>query len=101
MLPFFAKFVFEQLDIICSPGLLLQVANELKNTGYTPKMAILGSRKQYCINESVRQSPAGIDNACRDKIETQKGCEFFKGKEKTMAAAHRAPPVRSSCVSPL
>jgi hypothetical protein len=39
----------------------MQVANKLKITGYTPKMAILAGRKHCCINEEVKELGASID----------------------------------------
>lgn len=57
--------------------LKIQVAGELKKTAYKPKMAILGARKHYCINEAVRERPE-IDEACKDKCASTGGCEYKK-----------------------
>ncbi|XP_005755891.1 regulator of telomere elongation helicase 1-like, partial [Pundamilia nyererei] len=32
---------------------LTQVINELKNTSYSPKVCVMGSREQLCINQDV------------------------------------------------
>jgi hypothetical protein len=71
----------------------MQVANELKITGYSPKMVILAGRKHYCINEEVKESGANIDEACKDKCTSKDGCRFHK-KDKSLHYASHAPPVR-------
>ena len=78
--------------------LWLQVANELKITGYSPKMAILGGRKHYCINDEVREAGSNIDEACKDKCTSNGGCKVFDKKRIPHIAA-RAPPVRSQPVA--
>lgn len=71
----------------------MQVANELKITGYTPKMAILGGRKHYCINETVREAGSNLDEACKDQCASKGGCKVYK-KEKIPFLAAKAPAVR-------
>lgn len=58
---------------------LSQVVSELKRKlpTYRPKMAILASRQQLCINDNVRNKP-DIDAACRLEHGTKHNCEFGK-----------------------
>lgn len=58
---------------------LSQVVAELKRNlpTYTPKMAILASRAQLCINDNVRSKP-DIDAQCRLENNSRHNCEFGK-----------------------
>ncbi|XP_007575500.1 regulator of telomere elongation helicase 1 [Poecilia formosa] len=57
---------------------LAQVINELKNTSYRPKVCVLGSREQLCINQEVmRQESNHIKvHMCRGKVSTR-SCQFY------------------------
>ncbi|TRY98694.1 hypothetical protein DNTS_004808 [Danionella cerebrum] len=57
---------------------LTQVISELKNTSYRPKISVLGSREQLCINQDVmRQESNHIKvHACRAKVSTR-SCVFY------------------------
>ncbi|KAJ8016436.1 hypothetical protein DPEC_G00007190 [Dallia pectoralis] len=61
---------------------LTQVINELKNTSYRPKVCVLGSREQLCINSEVmRQESNHIKvHMCRAKISTR-SCVFYNNVE--------------------
>uniref|UniRef100_A0A3P8XGC5 Regulator of telomere elongation helicase 1 n=1 Tax=Esox lucius TaxID=8010 RepID=A0A3P8XGC5_ESOLU len=61
---------------------LTQVINELKNTSYRPKVCVLGSREQLCINpEVMRQESNHIKvHMCRAKISTR-SCMFYNNVE--------------------
>ncbi|XP_062316136.1 regulator of telomere elongation helicase 1 [Osmerus eperlanus] len=61
---------------------LTQVINELKNTSYRPKVCVLGSREQLCINpEVMRQESNHIKvHMCRSKISTR-SCVFYNNVE--------------------
>ncbi|KAL1021284.1 hypothetical protein UPYG_G00011180 [Umbra pygmaea] len=61
---------------------LTQVINELKNTSYRPKVCVLGSREQLCINpEVMRQESNHIKvHMCRAKISTR-SCIFYNNVE--------------------
>ena len=61
---------------------LSQAVSELKNTSYKPKISVLGSRDQMCINQSVTRLE---DNnakvyACRVKI-SSRSCMFYNNVE--------------------
>ncbi|KAK7127973.1 hypothetical protein R3I93_020529 [Phoxinus phoxinus] len=57
---------------------LTQVINELKNTSYRPKICVLGSREQLCINQEVmRQESNHIKvHMCRAKV-SSRSCVFY------------------------
>ncbi|XP_049608196.1 regulator of telomere elongation helicase 1 isoform X1 [Syngnathus scovelli] len=61
---------------------LTQVVNELKNTSYKPKVSVLGSREQLCINpEVMRQESNHIKvHLCRAKVSTR-SCVFYNNVE--------------------
>ncbi|XP_020485971.1 regulator of telomere elongation helicase 1 isoform X2 [Labrus bergylta] len=61
---------------------LAQVINELKNTSYRPKVCVLGSREQLCINQEVmRQESNHIKvHMCRAKVSTR-SCVFYNNVE--------------------
>ncbi|XP_043912911.1 regulator of telomere elongation helicase 1 [Protopterus annectens] len=69
---------------------LSQVINELKNTSYRPKMCILGSREQLCVNTEVMKQENSFMkiHLCRTKV-TSRACPFYnnveeKSTEKTL-----------------
>lgn len=57
---------------------LTQVISELKNTSYRPKICVLGSREQLCINQEVmRQESNHIKvHMCRAKV-SSRSCVFY------------------------
>ncbi|XP_042265634.1 regulator of telomere elongation helicase 1 isoform X2 [Thunnus maccoyii] len=57
---------------------LTQVVNELKNTSYRPKVCVLGSREQLCINpEVMRQDSNHVKvHMCRAKVSTR-SCVYY------------------------
>ncbi|CAN9508127.1 unnamed protein product [Ophioblennius macclurei] len=61
---------------------LAQVINELKNTSYNPKMCVLGSREQLCINaEVMRQESNHVKvHMCRGKVSTR-SCVYYNNVE--------------------
>eukprot|EP00794_Sanderia_malayensis_P019946 gene19946-21899_t len=72
---------------------LSQAINELKNTIYNPKVCVLGSRDQMCINPEVLKLDGSTAKiyACKGKIST-KSCMFFNNldsqKENTEFSEH-------------
>lgn len=61
---------------------LSQAVNELKNTSYKPRISVLGSRDQMCINHDVNRLE---DNnakvfACRVKLSTR-SCTYYNNVE--------------------
>ncbi|KAM8830526.1 regulator of telomere elongation helicase 1 isoform 2-T2 [Synchiropus picturatus] len=61
---------------------LAQVVDELRNTSYRPKVCVLGSREQLCINpEVMRQESNHIKvHMCRAKVSTR-SCMFYNNVE--------------------
>ncbi|KAM9342686.1 regulator of telomere elongation helicase 1 isoform 2-T2 [Pholidichthys leucotaenia] len=61
---------------------LAQVVNELKSTSYRPKMCVLGSREQLCINQEVmRQESNHVKvHMCRAKVSTR-SCVYYNNVE--------------------
>ncbi|KAF3696430.1 Regulator of telomere elongation helicase 1 [Channa argus] len=61
---------------------LTQVINELKNTSYRPKVSLLGSREQLCINQEVmRQESNHVKvHMCRGKVSTR-SCVYYNNVE--------------------
>ncbi|XP_011619108.1 regulator of telomere elongation helicase 1 [Takifugu rubripes] len=61
---------------------LAQVIKELKNTSYRPKISVLGSREQLCINQEVmRQESSHVKvHMCRRKVSTR-SCPFYNNTE--------------------
>uniref|UniRef100_A0A8D0LCQ2 Regulator of telomere elongation helicase 1 n=1 Tax=Sphenodon punctatus TaxID=8508 RepID=A0A8D0LCQ2_SPHPU len=61
---------------------LTQVIGELKNTVYRPKVCVLGSREQLCINPEVkRQESKHMQiHMCRMKV-TARSCHFYNNVE--------------------
>ncbi|XP_054464874.1 LOW QUALITY PROTEIN: regulator of telomere elongation helicase 1 [Anoplopoma fimbria] len=61
---------------------LAQVINELKNTSYSPKVCVLGSREQLCINQEVmRQESHHVKvHMCRGKVSTR-SCTYYNNVE--------------------
>lgn len=64
---------------------IAQVVAELKRSGYKPKMAILGSKQQYCVNAHVR-SKGSVDEGCEDVLKDG-NCQYFKGTQSCLVAA--------------
>ena len=61
---------------------LSQAINELKNTIYKPKICVLGSRDQLCINHDVMKLEGSTAKvyACKAKI-SSRSCRFFNNLE--------------------
>ncbi|XP_029968849.1 regulator of telomere elongation helicase 1 [Salarias fasciatus] len=61
---------------------LAQVISELKNTSYSPKVCVLGSREQLCINpEVMRQESNHVKvHMCRGKVSTR-SCFYYNNVE--------------------
>uniref|UniRef100_A0A8P4KN29 Regulator of telomere elongation helicase 1 n=1 Tax=Dicentrarchus labrax TaxID=13489 RepID=A0A8P4KN29_DICLA len=61
---------------------LAQVINELKNTSYRPKVCVLGSREQLCINQEVmrQESNHAKVHMCRGKVSTR-SCVYYNNVE--------------------
>uniref|UniRef100_A0A672Q0L7 Regulator of telomere elongation helicase 1 n=1 Tax=Sinocyclocheilus grahami TaxID=75366 RepID=A0A672Q0L7_SINGR len=57
---------------------LTQVINELKNTSYRPKICVLGSREQLCINQEVLRHESNHIKVhmCRAKV-SSRSCLFY------------------------
>ncbi|XP_068928720.1 regulator of telomere elongation helicase 1 isoform X1 [Petaurus breviceps papuanus] len=61
---------------------LTQVISELRNTTYRPKVCVLGSREQLCINPEVRKIESNHIqiHVCRKKVSTH-SCHFYNNVE--------------------
>uniref|UniRef100_A0A8C8B6D0 Regulator of telomere elongation helicase 1 n=1 Tax=Otus sunia TaxID=257818 RepID=A0A8C8B6D0_9STRI len=61
---------------------LTQVINELKNTVYRPKVCVLGSREQLCINPEVKRQENSHTQIymCRMKV-MARACHFYNNVE--------------------
>ncbi|XP_048873948.1 regulator of telomere elongation helicase 1 [Brienomyrus brachyistius] len=61
---------------------LTQVVNELKNTSYRPRVCVLGSREQLCINPDVMKQESNHIKVhmCRAKISSH-SCIFYNNVE--------------------
>ncbi|XP_056668769.1 regulator of telomere elongation helicase 1 isoform X2 [Monodelphis domestica] len=61
---------------------LTQVISELRNTSYRPKVCVLGSREQLCINPEVRKIESNHIqiHVCRKKVSTR-SCHFYNNVE--------------------
>ncbi|XP_064023724.1 regulator of telomere elongation helicase 1 isoform X2 [Pogoniulus pusillus] len=61
---------------------LTQVINELKNTVYRPKICVLGSREQLCINPEVKRQQSNHMQIylCRSKV-MSRACHFYNNVE--------------------
>lgn len=53
---------------------LTQVVNELRNTAYRPRMAVLGSRDQLCSHEKISKLKGSILNHACNSINAKRGC---------------------------
>lgn len=54
---------------------LKQVVQELRNTSYSPRVAVLGSREHLCVNEKISQMRGTKQNfACRDAVKRKRWC---------------------------
>ncbi|KAK3810651.1 MAG: helicase C-terminal domain-containing protein [Linnemannia gamsii] len=60
---------------------ITQLVKELKsNTVYRPKMAVLGSRTHYCVNEKIARVPNKND-ACQELVEDDKCAYKFRAND--------------------
>lgn len=68
--------------IICSRThkQLDQLVNQLKKTRYRPRMSILASRTQYCINPKLKDV-SDKNSACSDLVKSN-NCLYFTGKDR-------------------
>lgn len=57
-----------------------QLIEQLRKTSYNPRITILGSKAQYCINKTVERS-ADLNTECVELIKLKK-CVYFTGKDK-------------------
>ena len=60
---------------------LKQVVSELKKLkNYRPQLAILGSRRELCINDKMKNSP-DLDKRCRGKTDNHDFCGYQKSSK--------------------
>ena len=66
-----------------------QVANELKHTAYQPKMCLIGSRDQLCVNPNFKDLKGmSLTASCKKARETRRGksgcCEYYKNVQDSL-----------------
>ncbi|KAF9764424.1 Regulator of telomere elongation helicase 1 [Nosema granulosis] len=68
--------------IICSRThkQLDQLVNQLRKTRYKPRMSILASRTQYCINPKLKD--VGDKNSACSELVKANNCMYFTGKDR-------------------
>lgn len=65
---------------------LKQVMKELSSTVYTPRVSVLGSRQQSCLNPQVQQLPSTAANqACRSLV-AKRACKWHYNVERFLKA---------------
>ena len=66
---------------------LSQVISELRASGYTPKMTVMGSREQLCIHEKISKlKGAALNHAC-SASGTQRKCTYKNNLETYTSSA--------------
>ncbi|XP_074066593.1 regulator of telomere elongation helicase 1 isoform X3 [Macrotis lagotis] len=73
---------------------LTQVINELRNTTYRPRVCVLGSREQLCINPEVRKIESNHVqiHMCRKKVSTH-SCHFYNNVEEKSTEKELVTPI--------
>ncbi|NWI72171.1 RTEL1 helicase, partial [Dryoscopus gambensis] len=73
---------------------LTQVINELKNTVYRPKICVLGSREQLCINPEVKRQEGNHMQIymCRMKV-MARACHFYNNVEEKSTEKELTEPI--------
>lgn len=75
---------------------LSQVARELKNSGYAPRLAVLGSREQLCVNSTVTKlPPAAQSHACRQLTRARR-CAYQRGLNEWLESSGSLATLRLS-----
>ncbi|KAI9156058.1 hypothetical protein H9P43_009168 [Blastocladiella emersonii ATCC 22665] len=70
---------------------LAQVVQELRgNATYRPRMAVLGSRNQYCVDKDVQRA-ANRNDACAAAVDS-KSCRYFEGA-RALSMSRRLPAI--------
>lgn len=57
-----------------------QLIEQLRKTSYKPRITVLGSKNQYCINSKLSKVE-DKNTACSDLLKV-KGCSYFSGKDR-------------------
>ncbi|KAM9065973.1 regulator of telomere elongation helicase 1 isoform X4 [Sarcophilus harrisii] len=73
---------------------LSQVISELRSTTYRPKVCVLGSREQLCINPEVRKIESNHIqiHVCRKKVSTH-SCHFYNNVEEKSTEKELVTPI--------
>ncbi|XP_037257973.1 regulator of telomere elongation helicase 1 isoform X1 [Falco rusticolus] len=73
---------------------LTQVINELKNTVYRPKVCVLGSREQLCINPEVKRQESNHMQIymCRMKV-MARTCHFYNNVDEKSTEKELIEPI--------
>ncbi|MEW5308937.1 MAG: hypothetical protein WDW38_000857 [Sanguina aurantia] len=84
---------------------LTQVVAQLQKTNYNPRMAVLGSRQQYCLNSDAMRSKDGVNDACADLLSAGekkgKGCRYKNqdSVKKVDIEVHDIEELKAKCAS--
>lgn len=65
---------------------IAQVVAELRRSSYRPRMAILASKKHYCVNKFALSKPS-IEEAC-DELLKEGQCSYFKGTQAVVSSGY-------------
>jgi Rad3-related DNA helicase len=66
---------------------LSQVIGELKASGYSPRMIVLGSREQLCVHEKISKLRGNTLNHACSSLGAQRGCVFKNSLDKYIGGA--------------
>ncbi|KAI8893457.1 hypothetical protein BC833DRAFT_608282 [Globomyces pollinis-pini] len=64
---------------------LSQVVSEIKNTAYSPKTSVLGSRDQLCVKNTVKMAPTNAKTSQCKSLVKKNQCEYYIGSESLAA----------------
>ncbi|KAI5947601.1 Regulator of telomere elongation helicase 1 [Manis javanica] len=73
---------------------LTQVISELRNTSYRPRVCVLGSREQLCINPEVKKQESSHMqiHLCRKKV-SSRSCHFYNNTEEKSLEQELGTPI--------
>nr|XP_036862436.1 regulator of telomere elongation helicase 1 isoform X8 [Manis javanica] len=73
---------------------LTQVISELRNTSYRPRVCVLGSREQLCINPEVKKQESNHMqiHLCRKKV-SSRSCHFYNNTEEKSLEQELGTPI--------
>jgi regulator of telomere elongation helicase 1 len=66
---------------------LAQVVSELRASGYTPRMSVLGSREQLCIHPTISKLKGGALNHACSKLSITRSCMYKNSLDSYLGGA--------------